>query len=124
MLACTSESEVWYFTNDGDLIAMERPEAVSFTKIASRRARNPELERMMWKMEQNMERRLAAQRVEMEALRQQLEAERVDPDTGEVHDEPEADDGAGATGDAAGDEPGEEVVPPPAKAKGAKSGGN
>jgi hypothetical protein len=39
-----------------------------FTKIAQRRHRNPELEEMMYRMQANMERRLAAQTDEIEAL--------------------------------------------------------
>ena len=39
--------------------AVEIPDAVTFTKIVTRRQRNPELELMMSKMSQNMERRLA-----------------------------------------------------------------
>lgn len=38
--------------------AIEIPEAVSFTKIMTRRTRNPELEAMMHKVQQNMERRI------------------------------------------------------------------
>lgn len=39
--------------------AVEIPEAISFTKIMQRRTRNPELELMMKKMGDNMERRIA-----------------------------------------------------------------
>lgn len=39
--------------------AVEIPEAVSFTTMMNRRTRNPELELMMHKMQQNMERRIA-----------------------------------------------------------------
>lgn len=78
----TDSGEVWYFTNDGDQVAADRPEAVSFTKIASRRTRNPELEHMMFKMEQNMNRRIAALAQEMA----QYQAPH-DPETGEVTDE-------------------------------------
>lgn len=87
-LVATSEDEVWYFTNDGQEVAAVRPEAVSFTKIASRRARNPELERMMFKMEQNMQRRMDAQFAELEAMREAMaEREGADPETGELPDE-------------------------------------
>jgi len=81
----TTEGEVWYFTNDGDQIAEERDDLVSFTKIASRRARNPELELMMFKMNQNMERRMAQQAAEMAAMLAAQAAEVPhDPETGEV----------------------------------------
>lgn len=39
--------------------AVEIPEAVSFTKMMTRRQRNPELEVMMHKVQQNMEARIA-----------------------------------------------------------------
>lgn len=81
----TSEDEVWWFTNDGDQTASATPEAVSFTKIASRRSRNPELERMMFKMEQNMLRRQDALFAEMQAMAQ-LETPH-DPETGEIEDD-------------------------------------
>lgn len=82
-VVATSEDEVWFFTNDGDQHASERPEAVSFTKIASRRTRNPELEHMMFKMEQNMSRRLTALAAEMAEM---AAAAPHDPETGEVID--------------------------------------
>lgn len=44
------------------------PDPVIFTRIANRRHRNPELEEMMFRMNQNIERRLAAQAQEMEAV--------------------------------------------------------
>lgn len=118
-LVATSEGEVWFFTNDGDQVATARPEAVSFTKIATRRARNPELERMMYKMEQNMNRRMAAQQAEIEAmLRAQAEADAeggYDPETGEVlvDDEFGAGDDTGGAGEAAGGE-GSGAEPPAA----------
>lgn len=91
-LVPTSDDEVWYFTNDGDRDALEKsPFAVSFTKIASRRARNPELERMMFKMEQNMQRRMAKLQAEMDDMRAAQPPH--DPETGEVD---ETGGGAGA----------------------------
>ncbi len=123
-LSCTSEDEVWYFTNDGDVLATSRPEAVSFTKIASRRARNPELERMMFKMEQNALRREAALRAELDAIRAAQPAH--DPETGEViEDEPvaAAADDAPAAGAAGGEDAPAEAVPAAKKVKGAKTDG-
>lgn len=104
-LVATSEGEVWYFTNDGDRDAFHNENAVSFTKIANRRARNPELERMMFKMEQNMTRRMALLEAENAAWRAAMEAKGIDPDTGEVlneraDNEPVAE--AGTEGSAAG----------------------
>lgn len=82
-VAALSEGEVWFFTNDGDQVAIERPEAVSFTTIAGRRTRNPEMERMMFKMEQNMTRRMTALALE---LAEMAAAAPHDPETGEVSD--------------------------------------
>lgn len=101
-LAATSDGEVWYFTNEGDQTATDR-EAVSFTRVMNRRARNPELERMMFKMEQNMNARLALMADEVAA---QVAAAGVNHDTatGEV-DETEvgANDPVGEPGEEPGD---------------------
>lgn len=55
---------VWYFTNEGDQIAVESAQK-SFTRLAVRRERNPELELMLFKMRQNSERntRLLAEQI-------------------------------------------------------------
>lgn len=115
-LVPTTEGEVWYFTNDGDQIAADMPELESFTKIASRRARNPELEMMMFKMNQNMERRLATQAAEIEALREAQAAAEVphNPETGEVIEDGEV--GAGNDPGTAGAPAGGEgvIAEPPA----------
>lgn len=98
-LVATSEGEVWYHTDEGDRIDFENPMSVSFTKIANRKARNPALEMMMFKTEQNMKRRLAA--LEDEAM-SRIEAMGVNHDlnTGEVIEDGEDDTGAasGASG--------------------------
>jgi hypothetical protein len=56
-----------------------------FTKIASRRSRNPEMEEIMYRMNANMERRLAMQTSEMEAAfaarMRSIENERAPVDT-------------------------------------------
>lgn len=103
VLSADSESDVFYFTNDGDQIAVDRPLAVSFAKVATRRARNPELEMMMFKAEQNIQRRLAAQQEEFEAMREarrlEAEAQGADGETGEVNAD---DDDQGAGGEDSG----------------------
>lgn len=111
-LVATSEDEVWFFTNDGDEVATARPEAVSFTKIANRRARNPELERMMFKMEQNMNRRLDALAAEQAAALAAREAAIPhDPETGEIEDDqdgnglPDGGEGTPEGGEGGGSEP-------------------
>lgn len=109
-----SDEPVWYYTAEGDQIAVARPESPSFVRVASRRERNHELEQMMFKMEQNMNRRIALQFEDLERARAQLEAYRAsqavaagaDEETGEVSDEPERDrstdvaEGGGVGGDA------------------------
>lgn len=117
-LAPTSEEEVWYFTNDGEQVAQARPEAVTFTKIASRRARNPELERMMFKMEQNMLRRTAALEAELAEIRA---AAPYDPETGEVADEVGDGTADGTAGEATGGEGSDAEQPPTGQVASAKS---
>lgn len=96
-LAGTDDVEAWVYTADGLKTSTEIPDAETFTKIAERRARNPELEWMQYQMMQNIERRLGQQREELARLYG------ANPETGEVNDKPQADgDGAGqgSTGDA------------------------
>jgi hypothetical protein len=77
-LSFTTDGEVWYFTNssgeNGSSQVGDGLEAASFTKIASRRTRNPELELMMFKQQQNARRNQEKQRAETDALRALLEA--------------------------------------------------
>lgn len=80
------EVDAWFYTADGQVTHAEVPDAVTFTKIAQRRARNPELEYMQFVMNQNIERRLAAQQDEFKRYMASLKA---DPETGEVKDDDE-----------------------------------
>lgn len=122
---CTSEDDVWFHTNDGELIASEF-DAKSFTKLATRKARNPELELMMFKLEQNMMRRVDAVQSAIAAM----EAARVgaDPETGELPDDNVESDPAPKPADdpATPDETGggEKVEPVIAAAKAAKGKGS
>ena len=61
------EGQVWYWTPEMELISTVVPDAETFTKIATRRARNPELERMMAVMQQNTDRRIAAVTADLNA---------------------------------------------------------
>lgn len=98
-IVATSEGEVWYFTNEGQDTTFSRPEARSFTRTANRRARNPQVELMMFKMEQNINRRIALVEQDNERLRREVAArEGADLETGEVHD----DVGDGASSDDTG----------------------
>lgn len=102
--------KVW--TSEFDAAAVEIPEAVSFTRTHTRRQRNPELELMMKKVSDNMERRIsqvvrdtslaiAAERREREQERAAAEAAartareestivREDPDRGASDESAEA----------------------------------
>lgn len=82
----TSEAEVFYSTDDSGEAGVVDMEETPFTSIMNRRVRNPQIELMMFKMQQNIERRLDQQRDEYQA---QLARLGHNPDTGEVNDEPE-----------------------------------
>jgi hypothetical protein len=62
---CGDEGAALYVaTIETEAASIAFPDTVIFTKIAERRARDPRLEMMMFKMNQNLERRLQAQRAE------------------------------------------------------------
>lgn len=68
LIAVTREgAQVWYQTADTEPTHVEVLDPVIFTRIANRRHRNPEMEEMMFRMQQNMERRLAQTAGEIEA---------------------------------------------------------
>jgi len=71
--------EVHYQTAEAEATAHHVVDPVIFTKLAQRRHRNPELEEMMFRMQQNMERRLALQANEIAAaLDARMEARNVE----------------------------------------------
>lgn len=83
----SGETEVWYLSTDGDDESYSTPELTSFTKVVQRRARNPELDRMMSKMQENLMRRLNRQLRDQQLADALLAAEaglEVDESTGEV----------------------------------------
>lgn len=109
-LVPTTEDEVWYFTNDGDQIATgASAEAVPFTKIMQRKSRNREVEYMMMKVEQRMNRRLSEQADEIAAMRENMRERGIDPDTGEVIEDGER---PAASVEPASPPAGSEVKPP------------
>lgn len=55
-----SEDEVWWWTPEMEKTSVLIPDAEAFTKIAQRRERNHDLERVAQKLAENAERRLAA----------------------------------------------------------------
>lgn len=73
-------SQVWLYTAELEPNVSEVPDAVSFTEIHQRRARNPELEMMQLIARQN-ERRLDEKMAQLEALIAERENAHVDPGT-------------------------------------------
>lgn len=75
-LSFSSDGEVWFYTPDGENTAIERIDAVSFTRMMERQPeRNHDLELIMYKARQNEQRReaaLAAALGEVKALRDAL----------------------------------------------------
>jgi len=107
-IAPQGDGDVWFFTNDGDVPSYTIADPDIFTKVAQRKTRNRELERMMWKMEENMRRRLEKQADEIAVSEQRRAARRAadaaaaeaDPETGEVKVKGKA-DGKGKVGSGA-----------------------
>lgn len=94
-----STDEPWFYAINGDGVGVP-DDGRAFVKLMQRKVRNPELELMMYKLEQNAKRREAKQADEIAALRADLAARAAeaaaagaDTETGEVIDE-----GDGATG--------------------------
>ncbi len=72
------DCEVHYQTAESEPTFAEVIDPVIFTKIANRRHRNPELEEVMYRMQLNMERRLAQQAGEIEAAFERRRKEETD----------------------------------------------
>lgn len=70
-------AEIWYQTAETEPTHVEVRDPVIFTKIANRRHRNPELEEIMYRMQANMDRRLAQQSEEFEAALERRRLEEV-----------------------------------------------
>lgn len=130
-LVATGEGQVWYFTNDGlQRQAYSRPEAKSFTVITMKRARNPQLELMMFRQQQKRLEFEASMQRQLDAMAAQMQGRRVDTDTGEIDESddagangtvPGANDPAAVGGDGGGEQ--QPTPPPAAKAKkGAQTG--
>lgn len=78
------KGNIWYFTNDGqDMTVPKSEDAYSFTKIATRRQRNYEMEYVMWTMAQNQERMLRHLESEYLARIEALSEDEYDRETGE-----------------------------------------
>lgn len=96
----TSEGAVWFFTDEGDHITFEAL-GQSFVRLATRRERNPQLEMMLFKQDQNAKRRETAMAAEVAAFRAEraawAQSMGANTETGEVEDEPVVDDKAAAS---------------------------
>lgn len=99
------DDEVWWWTPEVERTAT-RVDAETFTKIATRRARNPEMERVIQKMQANMERRMAAVMGDVQKVVSGLQAENA---------RLRRDDGAAGDGKAAGMVPDASGGKPPKK---------
>jgi hypothetical protein len=115
-VSATADSEVWYFTHDGTDSAVEIEDAKSFVKIANRRTRNPQQELMMFKLEQNMKRREAAQAEELAQMRELLAARKAEE---EAHEPAPPADSPAASPAPAGGKPKAKAVPPEPAGEGA-----
>jgi len=72
--ALIPDGPLWFYTIDGVKATFSIPDAITLTRIAERRARNLEFEMMQYKMNQNLERRLAEQRDQLVELLGRSEA--------------------------------------------------
>lgn len=122
VIRATSDDQVWFYTAALDPTWIELPDSESYATIASRRARNPELEYMQWKMDQNIAARFAA----LDQKYANRFGVNTNPRTGEVHDDDEAGnaDDSGAAGRDTGEAEGEAAPSAKKAPKGPKPGGD
>lgn len=71
-----SDGQCYIYSVDGDVWTYNDPAPEIFTRIRERRGRNPELEYIVARMQQNMERRLAQQSHEIAAALERRQAAR------------------------------------------------
>lgn len=76
--------DVWWRCAETEPTFVEVVDPVIFTKIANRRHRNPELEAIMYRMQENMDRRLAMQSAEFEAALERRRQEEVNGRPAEI----------------------------------------
>lgn len=69
--------EIWFDTLDGTKADVEPVDQTSFTNIVERQARNPEMELIERKMQENIERRMALLTTAMGQMLEQKESELV-----------------------------------------------
>lgn len=113
-------AEVHYQTSEYEPTHVRVVDPVIFTKIANRRHRNPELEEMMFRMNQNIERRLYQQSLELEAA---FERRRKEEENGRPAEVIET-NAPGAVANAGGSEVQPQEPPSPASGEAAGSEGS
>lgn len=88
----------WYYTADGQEVHFDELDEETFTRIAERRARNPQLEYMEYMAGLNIQRRMDAMAADFERRMEDKYArgDVVDPETGEVLENPNKRATAGA----------------------------
>lgn len=69
--------DVWFDTLDGSNPSVEPVEPASFTQIVERRVRNPEMELIQRKMEENIQRRMDAMTAQVSSILSAKDAEIV-----------------------------------------------
>lgn len=97
------DADAWFYTIDGERMAVSLPDAVKFTKLIERRQRNPEVELMRYHMEATMKGMMEHQQRELDRRIDRLAAASAAPaakpvakgDAGGAGSEPEPDGGAG-----------------------------
>lgn len=72
----SSGSDCYIYTVDGQGVTFEKLDAASFAVVRERRARNPELEYIARRMQENLERRLAMQADELRKVLERRSAPR------------------------------------------------
>lgn len=121
VFADEAAGEVHYQTAEGEPTFATIVDPVIFTRIATRRARNPEMEELMHRMQANMERRLAQQSTEFEAA---LERHRSEATNGRPAEAVQSDaPGTAASHDGTEVRPPEPPQPKPVEEAGGENGG-
>lgn len=110
--------DCWFYTVDGADFSMQAVDDRTFTRIAERRTRNPELDYMMQVMYQNMERRIQQTASDLERQHERREKARQRDIERSAQDGRSADRPAGTSTNA-----GDKAVPAKSSQGGQSSGG-
>lgn len=99
-------ADIWVYTIDGEDLSFRHPDAVKFTEVIQRRARDPQAELMAYYMRHNMQVMLDQQRAEFDRMRAELARDQsasaaqsgTAGDAAGVTEQSESDGGAGTGG--------------------------